>query len=76
MPSRKARKKEDRARTDIMEKVATVRGSVGPRRGGFSWRWVPVHGVGRITLLVWSELSQGLALLIHSTFSENLLELG
>lgn len=76
MPSRKAREKEGRARTDVMEKVATVTGSAGPRRGGFPWGWVPVHGVVRNTLLVWFELPQGLALLIHSIFSEHLLELG
>ena len=59
-----------------MEKVATATGFVGPRGVGVSWGWVPVHGVGRDILLVWLELPQGHALLIHSIFPENLLELG
>lgn len=70
-------KEERRQSKDThMEKVATATGSVGLRRGGFSWGWVPVQGPWRGTLLVWFELPQGPALLIHSTSPEHLLELG
>lgn len=48
---------------------------MGPRREGFFWGWVCVHGEEHPVYLV-QATSQGHALLIHSTFPESLLELG